>query len=331
MVGLWAVLAFLCAQTNACSHYAAQCFGAFVPPGSGFSRPLQPPIPQHPASPISPALSIPRGRLQLQPLVLRCFGWLIPMHCVSWPHLQDDPADLGSGGILCHTRSILPAPHSAVPHPNPHPPNPAHHRHHPPPTVARVVMYGSGLLGGGSRIRTTTTAAVTTSLLSDAGVEMCYGSDLLGELHEQQNQEFAIRAAVLKPAVRWRRRGRRWRCRGAAVELWKVAKCWQGWLVQVLFCWHASVATEQKELTFSRLSDIAMALLHLHLPCPQLMGGCHPLPPPLLQELVRAATINCAKLFQMEGPLGQVRCVGLLPEASLVATAPLLPRGARCW
>lgn len=115
-----------------------------------------------------------------------------------------------------------------------------------------------------------------------------------------------------------------WGCRCGAVEGCEV-------LVQVLFCWHASVATEQKELTFSRLSDIAMALLHLHLPCPQLMGGCHPLPPPLLQELVRAATINCAKLFQMEGLLGQVRCVGLLPEASLVATAPLLPRGARCW
>mgnify|MGYP006973219052 CR=1 FL=1 len=33
------------------------------------------------------------------------------------------------------------------------------------------------------------------------GVLMCFGSDLLGELHPQQNQEFAIRAQVQDPKV----------------------------------------------------------------------------------------------------------------------------------
>ena len=34
------------------------------------------------------------------------------------------------------------------------------------------------------------------------GIPMCYGSDLLGELHQHQLGEFALRARVLPPQVR---------------------------------------------------------------------------------------------------------------------------------
>ncbi|KAA8641897.1 hypothetical protein EYZ11_002158 [Aspergillus tanneri] len=36
-------------------------------------------------------------------------------------------------------------------------------------------------------------------ILRDAGVTLCYGSDLLGGLHPMQNREFSIRAAVFSP------------------------------------------------------------------------------------------------------------------------------------
>ena len=35
------------------------------------------------------------------------------------------------------------------------------------------------------------------AILRDAGVAMAYGTDLLGETHVRQNEEFAIRARVL--------------------------------------------------------------------------------------------------------------------------------------
>lgn len=34
-------------------------------------------------------------------------------------------------------------------------------------------------------------------ILRDAGVTMCYGSDLLGGLHPKQNREFSIRSQAL--------------------------------------------------------------------------------------------------------------------------------------
>lgn len=39
-------------------------------------------------------------------------------------------------------------------------------------------------------------------LAHSKGIPMCYGSDLLGELHAHQLGEFALRARVLPPVVR---------------------------------------------------------------------------------------------------------------------------------
>ncbi|OGM49153.1 hypothetical protein ABOM_002276 [Aspergillus bombycis] len=38
-----------------------------------------------------------------------------------------------------------------------------------------------------------------TSILRDAGITMCYGSDLLADLYTLQNREFSIQSAVLSP------------------------------------------------------------------------------------------------------------------------------------
>jgi imidazolonepropionase-like amidohydrolase len=53
--------------------------------------------------------------------------------------------------------------------------------------------------GRGKNIRVRDSGLRALRILSDAGVTMCYGSDLLAGMHSMQNEEFGIRARVLSP------------------------------------------------------------------------------------------------------------------------------------